>query len=89
MLGKKSDQVGLEHIVRDAAKNGGGAICASPFQANGGGIENRRKNYIRSLLHAQRDDWTSELRLGFYRHTCGGKVLKGHQECADKYSIDR
>lgn len=37
MLGQKSDQVGLEHIVQDAEKSGGRTICASPSQAHGGG----------------------------------------------------
>lgn len=34
MLGQLSDQVGVEHVVKDAEKSGGGAICASPFQVH-------------------------------------------------------
>lgn len=89
MLGQKTDQVSLEPIVQDAEKSGGGTIYASPFQAHGGAIENRWRNYIH-VLHARHDDRTSKVRLGFYRHTwLGGKLLKGHIEYADKYTIDR
>lgn len=65
MLGQKSDQVGLEHIVQDAEKSVGGA-----FPSSWRGVENRLRNSIRSVLHARHN--TTHTHPGLRRSLAAG-----------------